>query len=707
MVKRFFQSFGFRDSPYHRPFQKWVCGRAAAGRPCLLGPGEHGDCRIHLQCVPARNGDRWVCTRPEGAGGRCDQGPLADGACGLRPVPCAPVRSLRARRGLTARWLAAVTVGLLLILFGGSHDFQAVSQGGLTAPHAEFGSDCSSCHTAVRHSPLDWLGMAVATPVRQTDSQLCLTCHRMGVESVFPHHQDAATLADLRASAQAPSAPATAPTVLKIANRMLGRPFAAGDGVACSTCHQEHHGAQADLTGMSNVRCQACHTAPFDSLSRGHPEFENFPYDRRTRLVFDHASHISRHFRDPAVVGNAPGECSSCHAPDTLGLGMVVRDFEQVCGACHEPQVVGRGVPVLAVPGIDVLSLQDKDVDIGYWPEYAEDVATPFMRLLLAADPDYVAARQVLDEADTDLLDLAAASDEEAEAAAAVAWAFKALLVDLITEGHEALRKRLEAVAGIPLSDRDMATLAGTLPVDAVRSLQLRWFPDLLAEVAAHRAGDPLPDIEEPEEPSPPEGAVDDPDWAKLGGWYVEYYQLLYRPLGHADPLLAGWLDFAAARAARDAWAMAPFDALADAGAPGNCGKCHSTDLRADGRLRVNWQGMQLNPQEHRFTDFSHVSHFNLSGVRGCTDCHVLNSQAQYLKGFEDRDPATFQANFTPIERQVCADCHVPELAGDSCTTCHNYHVGTFPPAVIGGPLMVRTDAGEEGEGDAAAPATP
>ena len=45
--------------------------------------------------------------------------------------------------------------------------------------------------------------------------------------------------------------------------------------------------------------------------------------------MFDHASHIGKHFRESDMKEKAPRECKDCHAPDTGGRTMVVRGFAQ------------------------------------------------------------------------------------------------------------------------------------------------------------------------------------------------------------------------------------------------------------------------------------------------------------------------------------------------------------------------------------------
>lgn len=89
---RIVQKFGYLDSHYERPNQKWVCGRTALGDPCRIGPDGKGCCQADFECKPRRDDDRWECTRPPIAGGECETGPLPDGTCCMTIPPCTPVR---------------------------------------------------------------------------------------------------------------------------------------------------------------------------------------------------------------------------------------------------------------------------------------------------------------------------------------------------------------------------------------------------------------------------------------------------------------------------------------------------------------------------------------------------------------------------------------------------------------------------------------
>ncbi len=692
-MKRPQQSFGFKQSHYERPNQKWLCGHAADGQGCPLGPDARGQCRAACECVPVRKGDRWHCARPESASGACADGPLPDGTC-CRPIPkCTPARSLRARRGLLTGLTAAFTGGFLLFLWGGSARWDFFSPGPLASPHALSDARCTDCHAA-DGARLAAAGNGATADHHggSADSGLCLNCHNLGADPLQPHGQTAPRLAGLTKKASQTPRAAARPVALAVSAFLLGGPEQQNGELACATCHQEHHGKDFDLRRLSNAQCQVCHARQFASLARGHPEFSDYPFGRRTRIEFDHVSHIERHFQDAATKAKAPASCTGCHETDAAGRTMLANNFAAACAGCHAEQIEGagradaRGIAFLRVPGLDVKTLEKRGLRVGDWPEFAEGKPTPFMELLLSRDTNAAGAWQKL--AGLDLLDLADAKDDELQATAQWGWAVKELFFDLVTRGQTALRERLQSVLPRPISNPQQAALAAQLPVDALLAAQQEWFANLLTEVPLHRSGGQpaggvtaKPDAAKSFEP--PAKTVAPEAWVAGGGWYrsKEDYTLRYRPAGHADAFLRGWLDLTGGVGASSGQTAATniFKALSSPQGPGLCAKCHSIDAQSEGAWQMNWFPARPLPGDHPFTRFSHAAHFSLLDQKGCLTCHTLDPKANYQKSFENNfQPAVFTGNFRPMPKSVCASCHTARAAGDSCLKCHNYHVGGF-----------------------------
>ncbi|MDI1319008.1 MAG: cytochrome c3 family protein, partial [bacterium] len=469
---------------------------------------------------------------------------------------------------------------------------------------------------------------------------------------------------------------------------------------------------------MSDQQCQVCHQGQFASFGDGHPEFTDYPYERRTRLHFDHTAHLQNHFLLRQVVARAPTSCSSCHEPAGDGRQMLVRDFAQSCAKCHAGQIEGegragaKGLVFLRLPEFDTNALQAAGEPVGEWPAFCEGGLTPFMRWMLEGD---VVARDALGVlGPANLADLSAATPMQKAAAARLLWSVKGLLADLVAQGQGVMLRRMASPT--------KTGRTGQLPADSLLAVQQAWLPNLLKEVAAYRRGEkpalpvraapataslpaakpgaakpaadddllsdapaaPVPAAVTVAAPPPasPSPALIEMDDAELrvaeGGWYRrdETYTLYYRPDGHADSFLTAWLDATAGDPSSSARAI--FAQLSDPQAPGLCMKCHSVDTTKSGTL-VNWLPARPEPNHHKFTFFKHAAHFSLMGDQGCKTCHALDAKADYAAAFgTNRDPAIFHSNFAPLSKDTCATCHQPGAAGASCQQCHNYHTGTL-----------------------------
>jgi len=483
-MRRLLQSILYNRKVYDRPQDEWVCGRAAEGCPCLYGPGKNGECRATFQCLPAKKGDRWMCTRLISLGGACENGPLPDGTCCCPVPPCRPKRSLRGmRRRLT--WLAVLgALGVSIFTLAGRDRAAWAIPGPLTSQHATSAQRCTDCHLEI---PGVHLSPAARAQHIADHNLRCLQCHELGAHGSSPHGLDPQELARLTAEAKEKNAP-IAQAILASARKLAPD---AHTPLSCAACHAEHHGRDVDLKKMDSRQCQTCHQKQFDHFAQDHPEFTDYPYERRTRLRFDHATHWQKHFYEPQVAAVAPTSCTTCHEPAPDGRQMVVRGFDQTCARCHAGQIAGegragdKGVAFFRLPAVDVATLQASGVAVGEYPAFAEGGLTPFMRWLLEGDP---AAKQALAELDgVDLANLKTATSGQRAAAAQVIWSVKGLMADLATQGQEVLVRRLGMLAK---NHPTLAGRTGQLSADSLAAAQQAWLPSLLTEVAAYRRGE-------------------------------------------------------------------------------------------------------------------------------------------------------------------------------------------------------------------------
>ncbi len=465
-MRRWLQSFDFRESPYDRPNQRWVCGRAGDGRPCAAGPDRRGRCRDAARCVP--------------------------------------VPSLRARRGRVARRAAVLAVGLLALILGGAGLEAWLSPGPLSRSHASIEA-CASCHEAAETGVLGWIetaagrlsGSAPHAGAADGDSGRCLTCHEPGAAPMLAHGLPEQSLRAAAPEAASLAGGGFTPVAFDLAGRVVGLPSGMPERTwACATCHREHEGPGHDLQAMDDAACQSCHLTRFSGFGDGHPEFGSFPFERPPSIRFDHVEHIERHFPE-SPVADRPARCVDCHRPDERGAGMRLVGFEAGCGACHAGEIRGvsaagpASLAVVTLPGLDVATLEEQGVGIGAWPALSDRAASPFMALLLSADPEVAAALERFRQLDP--LDLRGADEAGLAAVATVAWATKALLHDLLAEGPQHLVARLDDERVRPLDGAMARALVAGLPMAAVREAADAWFPELAREVARHRAGLPVP----------------------------------------------------------------------------------------------------------------------------------------------------------------------------------------------------------------------
>ena len=248
-----------------------------------------------------------------------------------------------------------------------------------------------------------------------------------------------------------------------------------------------------------------------------------------------------------------------------------------------------------------------------------------------------------------------------------------------------------------------MGSLSASLPYDVVAEASRQWFPALDAEIAEYGTEE-VPtnmlegDFEEID------GLENLDDWLRFGGWAYRELALTYRPTGHADRFLRGWLEFSSTP---EPAAAALFDALASEESPGSCAKCHvsrntgmdGVGAGSDGGSALRWfalgghggaalpatVGRRTDPSDAEnpadgdwpafsprnspgpwhLDEFSHWSHRQAIAVDGCSSCHEAAG---------DPDAVKSASGFAPVGAETCAACHAGDTGLADCLSCHVYH---------------------------------
>jgi hypothetical protein len=380
------------------------------------------------------------------------------------------------------------TLGSVLILFSSPWSKELIAPGSLSSHHAplaanEKGDRCAACHAAANGSLASWITGFFSEEKRGlSQSELCLKCHERSIASQFalnPHNVDPAELAAFpqRLSAGSPSS---------FGHNWLISSVSANHEIACSTCHQEHHGGDK-LTTLTDAQCQTCHSQKFASFEHGHPEFTNYPQNRRSRIAFDHASHFGKHFPEKGQTF----DCNQCHVDDSYRNIKRLAPFEQACAQCHNDQVldsVSDGLVLLSLPMLDMQAIEQAGLNVGTWPLSAtgdfDGPLPPIMRVLLLADSE---ANEVLAVrgSEFDFFDLDAENENDVRDAVKLTWAIKRLIGGLAANGPRELTRRFEKVLGVTVSNDQLSRMISTLDHSVFILLQQAWLPNLATELNA------------------------------------------------------------------------------------------------------------------------------------------------------------------------------------------------------------------------------
>jgi doubled CXXCH motif protein len=400
-------------------------------------------------------------------------------------------------RGRLAVLAGLVTVVCLGSAFRLSKDIRFLMPGPLASAHGTI-ENCEACHTKSGTDNLSWLvGLGHRDP--HADSKACLTCHKMPDTVFNAHGAQVGVLKQSTTRLTKVAAETPAPLWARAQSAAFPTDAVVARGLDCATCHREHQGANFNLKKMSNEQCHSCHVVKFDSFDGHHPKFENYPFRRRPRIIYDHPGHALKHFPEVAKKGPAghisaiPTTCSTCHNSSADRRIMAVAPFEQTCSGCHLEQITGKervsgpkGIAFLSLPGLDLQTLKKKNAPIGEWPDASEAELTPFMKVMISRSERGRALIKTVDR--LDLQDLSHASDEQIKAVASLVWEIKRLLYALIAGKASDMLGDLNVACGAKLSANLVADLSASISRDVVTGVHQQWLPNLGKEMANRQA---------------------------------------------------------------------------------------------------------------------------------------------------------------------------------------------------------------------------
>ncbi|MEL7498023.1 MAG: cytochrome c3 family protein [Planctomycetota bacterium] len=396
-------------------------------------------------------------------------------------------RSLREKRKIFVCSVTAFMVGSLLILLSSPYRFEVLAPGGLSSPHSQIlaaeGTDrCAACHAAASQSVGQWIGTTLwgSDPDQPTQSQLCMKCHENHINgqlALRPHNQSDDALAEStkRISKQDDALPVSF---------RWSAPTEHGN-IECNACHREHHGKDENLAAMTDSQCQVCHSSPFRGFELDHPEFQNYGAKRRSRIAFDHNSHVLKHFPEANVEFN----CNRCHIDDKTGNAKVLASFDVSCASCHAPSIdedLQSGLTLLALPMLDMEAIEANQLHVGTWPLAAtgdfDGPLPPLMRMLLSHDQELQPVLRRL-PVNFDFSDIDADDPQSVADAVTLVWGIKRLIRELSIGGTAVLQQRLEAGLDIRTTKHQLALVSSQLNEYTFNQMVRRWLPNLPSEV--------------------------------------------------------------------------------------------------------------------------------------------------------------------------------------------------------------------------------
>ena len=283
-----------------------------------------------------------------------------------------------------------------------------------------------------------------------------------------------------------------------------------------------------------------------------------------------------------------------------------------------------------------------------------------------------------------DFLDLETGDSRQSSAARLVVEQIAVLAQELARDARSTLRHRLAISLKCDVSSEEIELLLQGLPDEFLQSTLAEWF------ASSSRSTVVAPPLDATWVDSEDDSLLtkDDPalslsrtrsdatnePWVP-SGWQRDVLacSLVYRPIGHADPVIRCLIELTNPQAGRSQVVNQAVQELRQTHLFQQCTVCHQPNAAG----RVLWNAPNRESQRP-FTRFEHGPHLTQAELRDCGGCHVPKPFPT-TGDTTDADNPTAQieraSDFCPLTKQHCATCHHDQAVGSRCMTCHNYHV--------------------------------
>ncbi len=605
----------------------------------------------------------------------CKYGPTIQGKCGksLENLPiseyCEPKYESRKFWLIISFLLGLATFVLMMVIFSGILGHNVLSPGPLSANHASI-ENCEQCHIKPNENLSFPILHDVFTLKLGDDNKSCLSCHDVGENYKNPHNKEQFDLAKHGIFLK------ERPWYRRWFGYIFGATELQESPGDCAECHRGHGKTSFTDRTDNNEVCTQCHLINITDFENTHPNFLNFPFKRRGRIIFDHARHFEKFANLNPALGEAPNDCQFCHVINNTQDGnksdMTTKSFEQTCGlSCHIATVTGQDAPgikpieVIALPIIDTNAFANNNVIIGAYPilERGKNWFNPMVDYLLTSQ---IELSEIMNKyRATGLNDLSKVSKADLQEIAKLIWAYKLLLLD-ITDGNDENNKKLTLSIPRDLSNQFIVRYFGGQFRDEI----IKYHENR----PIHNAFNPVKSFE---------------SLYPKQNWTLDRNGIVYRPISHQDEFIKNWID-TTINYFKTPLLQPSFDRINELfhnrQVVGGCLNCHSQEQinikdkkseienNAMKILMTNWV---INPPEKnqlKYTKFKHKPHYEILGDGACLACHQLNEVSNYYEEFHDLSITKPDRNFHVISKDTCDLCHVKNGASTDCKTCHLYH---------------------------------